>query len=55
MGAVFTVKVAGPPVAVPATLVTMTVKSEPLSPITVAGVVYVLDVAPPIAIPFLYH
>ncbi len=38
-GAVFTVRVAGPPVAVPAEFVTMTVNSEPLSPITVAGVV----------------
>jgi hypothetical protein len=39
VGAVFTVNVAGPPVADPAVVVTVTVKREPLSPITVAGVV----------------
>jgi hypothetical protein len=38
-GAAVTVKVAGALVAVPAVLVTVTVKREPLSPITVAGVV----------------
>jgi hypothetical protein len=38
-GAEVTVKVAGALVAVPAVLVTVTVKREPLSPITVAGVV----------------
>ena len=37
-GAAVTVKVAGALVAVPAVLVTVTVKREPLSPITVAGV-----------------
>jgi hypothetical protein len=39
VGAVFTVKVAGPLVTDPDGLVTVTVKCEPLSPITVAGVV----------------
>jgi hypothetical protein len=38
-GAVFTVRVAGALVADPAVLVTVTVKREPLSPLTVAGVV----------------
>jgi hypothetical protein len=38
-GAVITVRVAGALVAVPAVLVTVTVKREPLSPLTVAGVV----------------
>jgi hypothetical protein len=39
VGAVLTVNVAGVLVTVPPALVTVTVKSEPLSPITVAGVV----------------
>jgi hypothetical protein len=39
VGGVFTVKVAGPPVAAPAELVTVTVKRDPLSLLTVAGVV----------------
>jgi hypothetical protein len=39
VGAVLTVKVAGELVTVPPALVTVTVKTEPLSPITVAGVV----------------
>ena len=39
VGAVVTVKVAGALVTVPAALVTVTVKREPLSPMTVAGVV----------------
>jgi hypothetical protein len=39
VGAVFTVRVAGALVADPAVLVTVTVKREPLSPLTVAGVV----------------
>jgi hypothetical protein len=38
-GAVVTVNVAGLLVAVPAELVTVTVKVEPLSPLAVAGVV----------------
>jgi hypothetical protein len=39
VGAVFTVRVAGALVTDPAVLVTVTVKREPLSPLTVAGVV----------------
>ena len=39
VGAEFTVKVAAELVTDPAVLVTVTVKSEPLSPATVAGVV----------------
>ena len=39
MGAVMTVSVAGALVTVPPALVTVTVKREPLSPMTVAGVV----------------
>ena len=39
VGGEFTVKVAGVLVAVPTAFVTVTVKSEPLSPLTVAGVV----------------
>lgn len=39
VGGVLTVKVAGALVTVPPVLVTVTVKWEPLSPLTVAGVV----------------
>jgi hypothetical protein len=39
VGVEMTVRVAGPLVAVPAELVAVTVKIEPLSPLTVAGVV----------------
>ena len=39
VGAEFTVKVAAELVTDPATLVTVTVKREPVSPLTVAGVV----------------
>ena len=39
VGAVFTVKVAGPALVDPDALVTVTEKCEPLSPLTVAGVV----------------
>ncbi len=39
MGSVTTVNVAGPPVADPAELVAVTVKRDPVSPLTVAGVV----------------
>jgi hypothetical protein len=39
VGVVVTVRVAGVLVAEPDAFVTVTVKSEPLSPITVAGVV----------------
>jgi hypothetical protein len=54
-GAVVTVKVAGPLVTVPCAFVTLTVKTEPLSPLTVAGVVYVLEVAPVMATLPSYH
>jgi hypothetical protein len=39
MGAAVTVNVAGVLVAVPEELVTVTVKTEPVSPLTVVGVV----------------
>jgi hypothetical protein len=39
VGPEFTVRVAGPPVTDPPASVTVTVKREPLSPLTVAGVV----------------
>jgi hypothetical protein len=55
VGGVLTVNVAGVLVTVPPALVTVTVKIEPLSPLTAAGVVYVLEVAPPMATPPLYH
>ena len=55
VGGEFTVNAAGTLVTVPATFVTVTVNSDPLSPLAVAGVVYELDVAPAIAIPLLYH
>jgi hypothetical protein len=55
IGAAVTVNVAGVLVAVPEELVTVTVKTEPVSPLTVGGVVYVPDVAPPTGDPFLYH
>jgi hypothetical protein len=54
-GAAVTVKVACPLVTVPTEFVTLTVKVEPLSLLTVAGVVYVLEVAPVMATPPLYH
>jgi len=39
----------------PVESVTVTVKSEPVSPATVGGVVYELEVAPLMATPFLNH
>ena len=42
-------------VALPALLVTTTINSEPLSELVVAGVVYVEEVAPLMAVPFFRH
>jgi hypothetical protein len=53
--AAFTVSVAALLVTLPVLLLTVTVKLAPLSPITVAAVVYELDVAPPIAVAFFFH
>ena len=50
-----TVSVAAALVMLPTPLVTVTVNAAPLSPMTVAGVVYEAAVAPPIATPFLFH
>jgi hypothetical protein len=51
----FTVSVAELLVALPAAFVTATVNCALLSEVVSAGVVYVEDVAPPIAAPFLLH
>jgi hypothetical protein len=40
---------------VPAALLTVTVNDAPLSDTVVAGVVYDAEVAPAIALPFLFH
>jgi hypothetical protein len=53
--AAFTVNVALLLVALPAELVTTTEKLDPLSVVVVAGVVYELEVAPVIFVPFLLH
>jgi hypothetical protein len=53
--AAFTVKVALLLVALPAELLTTTEKVDPLSAVVVAGVVYELDVAPVMFVPFLRH
>jgi len=53
--AAFTVKVALLLVALPAELLTTTEKVDPLSAVVVAGVVYELDVAPVMLVPFLRH
>jgi hypothetical protein len=42
-------------VALPAELLTTTEKVDPLSAVVVAGVGYVLDVAPVMFVPFLRH
>jgi hypothetical protein len=42
-------------VALPALLVTTTANREPLSELVVAGVVYVEEVAPLMAVPFFCH
>ena len=50
-----TVRVALLLVALPAELVITTEKLEPLSAVVVAGVVYELEVAPVIFVPFFLH
>jgi len=42
-------------VALPAELLTTTEKDDPLSAVVVAGVVYELDVAPVMFVPFFLH
>ena len=53
--ATFTVSVAALLVTLPVLLLTTTVNCAPLSDDVVAGVVYVEEVAPLIAVPFLFH
>jgi hypothetical protein len=53
--AALSVSVAALLVALPALLATTTLNSEPLSELVVAGVVYVEDVAPLMAVPFFCH
>ncbi len=53
--AVFTVNLAESLVAMPYAFVTTQRNEEPLSPATVAGVVYEARVAPAITIPFFFH
>jgi hypothetical protein len=55
VAAAVTVSVAALLVALPTELVTMTVKLDPLSPMTAAGVVYPASVAPAIGLPFFCH
>jgi hypothetical protein len=52
---IWTVRVAGELETEPVESVTVTVKSEPVSPTTAGGVVYELEVAPVMATPFLNH
>jgi hypothetical protein len=53
--AAVTVSVAALLVTLPIVLLTVTLNEEPLSEFVVAGVVYDDDVAPLIALPFLFH
>jgi hypothetical protein len=53
--AAFTVRVAALLVMLPTLLVTVTVNCAPLSEVAVAGVVYVAEVAPLIAVPPFFH
>jgi hypothetical protein len=53
--AAFTVKVALLLVALPAEFVTTTENVDPLSAVAVAGVVYELEVAPEMFVPFFRH
>ena len=53
--AAFTVRVAALLVTLPALFVTVTVNWSPLYEAVVAGVVYVAEVAPLIAVPFIAH
>ncbi len=55
LGLTFTVKVAALLVTLPAFPVTVTVNDAPLSPTTVAGVVYDAETAPLIEVPFFFH
>jgi hypothetical protein len=54
-GGPLTVRIAAVLVTLPVVLVTVTVKDEPLSDATAAGVVYEAEVAPLIAVPFFFH
>jgi hypothetical protein len=51
----FTVSVAGLLAMLPSLLLTNTANCAPLSVLVVAGVVYVDEVARPIAAPFFFH
>ena len=53
--AAFTFSVAAALVAVPAELLTITLKVEPLSPVDVAEVVKLAEAAPLMATPFFCH
>jgi hypothetical protein len=53
--AALSVSVAALLVALPALLVTTTINRDPLSELVPAGVVYVEEVAPPMAVPFFCH
>ena len=53
--AALTVRVAALLVTLPAELLTITVNCAPLSELVVAGVVYEVEVAPLIAVPFFFH
>jgi hypothetical protein len=53
--AALSVSVAALLVALPALLVTTTLNREPLSELVLAGVVYVEEVAPLMAVPFFCH
>jgi len=55
MNTAHTVTTAGLDVTVPALLLTMTLKAAALSDLTVAGVVWLLDVAPETAAPLFIH
>jgi hypothetical protein len=54
-GTTVTVRVAALLVMLPAALLTVTVNDAPLSDTVVAGDVYDAEVAPAIALPFLFH
>jgi ABC-type phosphate transport system auxiliary subunit len=54
-GAVLTVRIPGLLVTLPAELLTTTVKCAPSSAAVVVGVVYLEEVTPLMAIPFLLH
>src|SRR5258705_3241556 len=54
-GAAFTVSVADALVTVPAVFVTTTLNADPLSEVVVAGVVYLLEVAPAMFTPLFCH